>query len=49
MLKKFSMKEFLACTHGTPGIAQTVKWPYEPMILLIRHFEGPTEVQLDSW
>ena len=40
--------EFLACTQGTQGTTQTVRWPYEPIILSIRHFEGPTEVQLNS-
>ena len=35
--------EFLASAHGTQGLLQTVKWPCEPMILSIRHFEGLTE------
>ena len=35
--------------HGTQGIVQTVRWPCEPIILLIGHFEGPTEAQLKSW
>ena len=43
------MKEFLASTHGTQGIAQTVRWPWKQLILSIGHFEGPNEVQLDSW
>ena len=36
--------EFLASTHGTQGIAQTVRWPWKPMLIGV--FEGPTEVQL---
>ena len=40
------MTKFLAGTHSTQGIAQTVGWPCQPIIFLIRHFEGPTEVQL---
>ena len=27
----------------------TVRWPCKPIILLIGHFEGLTEVQLNSW
>ena len=30
------------CTQGT---AQTFRWPSQPIILSIGHFEGPTEVQ----
>ena len=45
----FSVKKFLASTHYTQGTAQTVRWPYEPIILSIGHFEGSTEVQLNSW
>ena len=41
--------EFFASTHGAQGIAQTVRWPCEAIILLIGHFKGPTEVQLNSW
>ena len=47
--KIFSVKEFLAIAHGTLGTAQTVRWPCEPIILLIGHFRGPTKVQLNSW
>ena len=43
------MKEFLASTHGSQRAAQIVRWPREPIIFLIEHFEGPTEVQLNSW
>ena len=35
----------LFCTQGS---AQNVRWPCQPIILLIGHFEGPTEVQLNS-
>ena len=41
--------EFLVNTDGTHGTLQTVRWPCQPIILLIRHFESPTEVQLNSW
>ena len=41
--------EFLACTQGTQGIPENVGWPCETTILSIGHFEGPTEVQLNSW
>ena len=46
--KKCPVKEFSANTHGTQGTAQTVRWPCEPIILLIKLFEGPIEVQLNS-
>ena len=39
--------EFLSSIHGTTGIAQTVKGPWEPIILSIGHSDGPTEVQLN--
>ena len=35
----------LFCTQGS---AQNVRWPCQPIILLIGHFGGPTEVQLSS-
>ena len=41
--------EFLADTDGTHGILQTVRWSCEPIILSMGHFEGPSEVQLNSW
>ena len=47
-LKK-SVMEFLANTDGAHGTLETVRWPYEPIILSIGHFEGPTEVQLNGW
>ena len=47
-LKKYSLKEFSARTHGTQGNAWTVRWFCEPIILWIRHLEGPTEFQLNS-
>ena len=47
-LKK-SVMEFLANTDGAHGTLETVRWPYEPIILSIGHFEGPTEVQLHGW
>ena len=34
------------CTQGT---AQTFRWSCKPIILSIGHFEGPNEVQLNSW
>ena len=34
--------------QGSQGTAQTVRWPGQEIILLIEHFEGPTEVQLNS-
>ena len=43
------MEEVSAGTHGTQGTAETVRWPCELVILWIEHFEGPTEVQLNSW
>ena len=36
--KKIFVKEFLASTDGTQGLARTVRWPCEPIILLIGHF-----------
>ena len=42
--KKISVKEFSDGTHGIQGIAETLRWPCEPIILPIGHFEGPTEV-----
>ena len=41
--------EFLANTDGTHGTLQTVRWPFELIILSIGHLESPTEVQLKSW
>ena len=42
--------EFLANADGTLGTLQTVRlWPCKPIILSLRHFEGPTEVLLNSW
>ena len=46
--KKSSVMEFLASNHGTQGIAQTVLWPCQPIILSIEYFKGPTEVKLNS-
>ena len=40
--------QFLANTDGTHRILQLVRWPCEPIILSIGHFEGLTEVQLKS-
>ena len=48
-VKKNSVMEFLANTDGTHGTLQTVRWPCQPIILSIGHFEGRTEVQLNSW
>ena len=47
--KKVFLKEFSDSTHDIQGIAQTLRWPCELIILSIRHFEGPTEVQLNIW
>ena len=41
--------QFLACTQGTQGNAETFRWLCKPMILLIEHLQGPTEVQMNSW
>ena len=41
--------KFLANTGGTHGTLQAVRWPCEPIILSIGHFEGQMEVQLNSW
>ena len=40
--------EFLDSAHCAQGIAQTIRWPCELIILSIGYFEGPTEVQLNS-
>ena len=45
--KKKFVKEFSDSTHAIQGIAQTHRWSWEPIILLIGHFEGPTLVQLN--
>lgn len=34
---------------SSQGIAQTVRQPYELIMLLIGHFQGPTELQVNSW
>ena len=47
--KKIFVKEFSDHIHGIQKIAQTLRWSCEPIILSIGHFEGPTEVQLNSW
>ena len=41
--------EFLANADGAHGTLETVRWPCEPIIFSIRHFEDPTEVQLNGW
>ena len=38
--KKFSMKQFSASKHGSQETAQIARWPCEPLILMIEHFEG---------
>ena len=40
--------EFLANTDFTHRTLQTVRWPWEPIILWIGHFEGRTEVQTEQ-
>ena len=47
--EKFSVNEFLASKQGSLGTLETVRWPCEPIILSVGHFESPTEVQLNSW
>ena len=47
--KKLALKEPLDVVMLHSGYAQTLTWSCEPIILLIGHFEGPTEVQLNSW
>ena len=47
--KNNSVMEFLVNTDCIHGTLQTVRWPCEPIILSIEHFEGPTEIQLNSW
>ena len=41
--------EFLANTDDTHGTLESVRWSCEPIILSVGHFEGSTEVQLNSW
>ena len=41
--------EFLANTDGTHGNLETLRWPCEPIILSIGHFEATTEFQLNRW
>ena len=41
--------EFLANADGNQGNLQSVRWPCELIIFSIGHFEGPTEVQFNSW
>ena len=49
-LEKNSVMEPLAYIRGTQGSPQTVRWPSQPIICLIEHLEGPTEVPLNiSW
>ena len=43
------MENFLASTRGIQGTAETMRCPCEPMHLSIGRFEGPNEVQLNSW
>ena len=44
-----SMKEVSASTYGSQGTPLAIRGPCEPIILLSRYFESPTEVQLNSW
>ena len=48
-VKKKAVMEFLVNTDGTHETVETVRWPCKPIILWIGHFEGPPEVQLNSW
>ena len=41
--------EFLACTMGTQSTPQADRYPCDPTISSIAHFEGQIEVQLDRW
>ena len=45
LVAPFSVKEFLARTPGSQKTTQTVRWAQ----FVDQHFEGPTEVQLNSW
>ena len=47
--KNIFLKELRDSTDAVQGIAQARRWPCEPIILSIGPFEGPTEVQLNSW
>ena len=47
--KELTWKRFCMISCCTQGTAQTFRWPCEPTILSIGHFESPTEVQLNSW
>ena len=47
--KELTLKEFLYDVMLTQRTAQTFRWPCEWIILSNRHFESPTEVQLNSW
>ena len=40
--------EFLACTQGTHGTPQTLRWPCKQISLSIGHFKSLTEAQLNS-
>ena len=48
-VKKSSVMEFFVNKDETLVTLQAVRWPCEPVILSIGHFEGPTEVELNSW
>ena len=47
--KEIFVKEFSDSTYGIQEVAQTLIWSWESIILSIGYFEGPTEVQLNSW
>ena len=41
-IPNLKISEFLAGIHDTLQTADTVRCPYEPMILSIEHYQGPT-------
>ena len=43
------LKEFSDNAHGIQKLPQILRWFCKPIILWIGQFEGPTEVQLNSW
>ena len=47
--KKIFVKEFTDSTNSIQGIAYTLRWLCEQILLSLGHFEGLTEVQLNSW
>ena len=48
-LEKLVSRSLWMMSCCTTGTSETFRWPWEEIILSIRHFESPTEVQLNSW